>query len=405
MVQKVDIVIAGGGAAGLSLAIAIKAVAGNTLSVAICDPDIARDDRGDSRAYAVVAGAVRFFQSIGTWEAMAPHAEPMRGMEITDSSLEELVRPLMLEFHQPDDAGEFARMVPNRAILAALKSRANALAIPLLAAPVERFELQGARILAHTAQKTYAARLLVTADGRSSKLRQQAGIAYYGWAYEQTAIVGTISHSLPHEGIAVQHFLPSGPFAMLPLEGGYQSSIVWSEEPETARSLIAGEAEDLLREVDLRSAGRFGSVTALEGAQGFPLSLGVARSFVGPRLALLGDAAHGLHPLAGQGMNYGLRGAASLAETILDAARLGLDIGADAAIAPYESRRRPDVMGIALATETLNRLFSTDLGAVRMVRDLGLGVVNRLPALKGRLMREARGDSARAPRAFRGQPL
>lgn len=249
------------------------------------------------------------------------------------------------------------------------------------------------------------ARLLVAADGRASRLREQAGIAYYGWAYPQSAIVGTITHSLEHEGIAVQHFLPSGPFAMLPLKGGYRSSIVWCEPPEVAKRLLAGDPDDLLREVDLRSAGRFGVVTEIADAAAFPLSLGVARQFVGPRLALLGDAAHGIHPLAGQGLNYGLRGAASLAETILDAARLGLDIGSEAALAPYERARRPDVISIALATETLNRLFSTDLGPVKMVRELGLGLIERMPGLKQRMMQQAAGANALAPRAFRGESL
>jgi 2-octaprenyl-6-methoxyphenol hydroxylase len=336
---------------------------------------------------------------------MADAAEPMRGMEITDSSLEELVRPLLLEFQPKPEAGEFAQMLPNRAILAALKARAQALGIPFHLAPVDRFRIEGSRIIAEAAGNAFSARLLVAADGRGSKLRNEAGIAYFGWSYPQTAIVGTIRHSLPHDGIAVQHFLPSGPFAMLPLKGGYESSIVWSEAPEAAARYLAGDPGDLLQEVDLRAAGRFGTITAFEGVQAFPLSLGIARSFVGPRLALLGDAAHGMHPIAGQGLNYGLRGAAALAETILDAARLGLDIGSEAALAPYESGRRPDVMAMALATESLNRLFSTDLGPVRMIRDIGLGLVNRVPGLKRRIMAEARGAGRLAPRAFRGETV
>lgn len=405
MADHFDIVIAGGGAAGLALALALRQAAGDALSVAVCDPELARDGRGDSRAYAIVTGAIRFFEGVGAWRAMADAAEPMRAMEITDSSLEELVRPLMLEFDARAAAGEpFAQMLPNAVILAALSDRARELGVPMRHHGVERFRCEGSRIALETADGPISARLLVAADGRGSRLRQQAGIPYYGWAYPQTAIVGTITHSLPHEGVAVQHFLPSGPFAMLPLKGGLQSSIVWSERPDIARDLLAGDVDDLLRAVDQRAAGRFGVVRDIAGVQAFPLSLGVARRFVGPRLALLGDAAHGMHPLAGQGLNYGLRGAAALAETILDAARIGLDIGSDAALAPYEAGRRPDVMAIALATESLNRLFSTNLGPVRAIRDIGLGLFNRLPGLKERAMREAQGAGRWAPRAFRGEP-
>ena len=401
MTDRVDLAIAGGGAAGLALALALKAEAGPTLAVAVCDPDLAHDLRGDSRAYAIVRGASSFLDSFGAWEAMANEAQDMRGMEISDTSLEDLVRPAPLEFGDFDDCEPFARMVPNRIILAALLDRAKALGVRLIPEAVTSFALTATRIEARMTGTTLSAGLLVAADGRASTLRQQASIPYYGWRYNQTAIVGTITHSLPHEGIAVQHFLPAGPFAMLPLKGGNQSSIVWSEEPATARRLLAGEPDDLLREIDIRAAGRFGVVTAIERAQGFPLSLGVARRFVATRLALLGDAAHGLHPLAGQGLNYGLRGAASLAETILDAARLGLDIGSEAALQPYESARRADVMSIALATEALNRLFSTDIGPVRALRDIGLGLVNRLPGVKRGLIREAQGAGRLAPRAFR----
>lgn len=409
MTERFDLVVAGGGAAGLSLALAVKHAAGKGLSVAICDPALAAGARGDSRAYAIVHGAQRFFDSFGAWEAMAPHAQAMRGMEITDSGLEELVRPLMLAFDEPKEGEPFAEMLPNRIILAALMQRLKALDIAVLTSGVDTFSLEGSRIEARIGARTLSARLLVAADGRASKLREQAGIPYFGWKYPQTAIVGTIRHSLSHDGIAVQHFLPSGPFAMLPLKGadglGCESSIVWSEEPEVAARCLGMEPQDLLAEIDRRAAGRFGTVSAFHELEAFPLSLGIARFFVGPRLALLGDAAHGMHPLAGQGLNYGLRGAAELAATLLDAARLGLDIGSDEALAPYEAGRRPDVMAMATATEGLNRLFSTDLGPVRTIRDVGLGLVNRMPRLKARFMREAAGAGTLAPRAFRGLPL
>ncbi|MCA0425683.1 MAG: FAD-dependent monooxygenase, partial [Proteobacteria bacterium] len=359
----------------------------------------------DARAYAIVAGAQRFFASLGVWDAMAAAAEPIRRMEITDSSLEEIVRPLLLDFTpRPDQPDTFAAMVPNGIILSALLEKARESDIALLPTEITGTRPDGARRIADTATGPLRTRLLVAADGRGSRLRSAAGIAYYGWPYHQTAIVGTISHSLPHEGVAVQHFLPSGPFALLPLPGN-RSSIVWSEAPDIAQRILALDPDDLVAEVDRRAAGRHGIVTAIEGASAFPLSLGIARSFVGERLALLGDAAHGYHPLAGQGLNYGLRGAAALAEAIMDAARLGLDIGSDTALGPYETGRRPDALAMAAATETLNRLFSTDLAPVRAIRDLGLGLVNRLPAMKQRLLAEAAGGSPLAPRAFRGEAI
>lgn len=398
--ERVDVLIAGGGAAGLALALALRQAAGNALRVAVADPAVETTSRGDSRAYAVVAGARRFLAGFGAWEAMAEAAEPIRRMEITDSGLEEIVRPLMLDFEQDKGIDSFAHMVPNRIILEALLDRAKDAGVRLLPLDVTGTCIEGQWRIAETADGGIAARVLVAADGRQSRLRLAMGIPAYGWSYPQTAIVGTISHSLPHEGVAVQHFLPAGPFALLPLRGN-RSSIVWSEHPDVARRMLALDADDLVAEVDRRAAGRHGTVTAIEGASAFPLSVNVARSFVGPRFALLGDAAHGYHPLAGQGLNYGLRGAAALAEAIVEAARLGLDIGSEQALAPYEAGRRPDAMAMVAATEVLNRLFSNDAGSIRTLRDVGLGVVNRLPPLKRRLLAIAAGDSALAPRAFR----
>jgi len=202
----------------------------------------------------------------------------------------------------------------------------------------------------------------------------------------------------------VQHFLPAGPFAMLPLTGN-RSSIVWNERPDVARRLAALPAGERLEIVAARAAGRFGTVTDFTDVATFPMSIGIARRFAGERIALVGDAAHGFHPIAGQGLNYGLRGAAALAETILDAARMGLDVGSGAVLERYEAERRPDVMALAAATEVLNRLFSTDSGAVRAVRDAGLAVVQRLPGLKSMLISAAAGDRSPAPRTFRGLPL
>lgn len=404
MTERFDLVVAGGGAAGLSLALAIRSVAGSSLRIAVCDAGLTEAARGDSRAYAIVAGARRFFDAFGAWQAMAPHAEPMTRLEITDSSLEDIVRPALGEFAGDEVDGPFAHMLPNGVILAALMQRARETGLELIAEPVASFSRADGRIEAQTAGRRLGARLLVAADGRGSRLREQAGIAYFGWRYNQTAIVGTLHHSLPHEGVAVQHFLPAGPFAMLPLKG-HTSSIVWNETPQTARRLLTLGADDLLAEVDRRAAGRFGTVTALTGVSSFPMSIGIARSFVAERFALVGDAAHGFHPIAGQGLNYGLRGAAALAEGVLDATRLGLDIGSPTVLEGYEQARRADVMGMVVATEGLNRLFSNDSGPIRLIRDAGMGLVQRLPGLKQAFMATAAGSRGLGPRAFRGLPL
>lgn len=405
MTERFDLVIAGGGAAGLSLAAAVKSVAGPALRIAVCDVAAQKAHRGDSRAYAIVAGARRYFEACGAWAAMASHAVAMERLEISDTALEDVVRPALAEFAEPLEGGQpFSHMLPNGVILDALSARVAALGITVIAEPVTAFLPVESRVQVTTPQRTLSARLLVAADGRGSRLREQAGIAYYGWRYNQTAIVGTIHHTLPHEGVAVQHFLPSGPFAMLPLKGN-TSSIVWNERPDVAERLLRRSPEDLVVEVDRRAAGRFGTVTAITGVEAYPMAIGIARSFIADRFALLGDAAHGFHPIAGQGLNYGLRGSAALAEAILDAARNGLDIGSETVLSAYEQARRSDVMTMVAATEGLNRLFSNDSGPIRLVRDAGLGLVQRLPALKQRFMAAAAGDREPAPRAFRGLPL
>ncbi|HRJ69282.1 MAG TPA: FAD-dependent monooxygenase [Beijerinckiaceae bacterium] len=402
MSERIDLIIAGGGAAGLSLALAVHVASDGALTVAVCDPALSASHRGDSRAYALVAGARRFLDSLGAWQGMAAAAEPITGMDITDSGLNEPVRPLILNFGGERPDGEpFAHMVPNGAILAALTRRAQEVGIRLVGRPVEAVERSPRRVRVRADACQFDAPLLVAADGKASALRQQAGIPFYGWDYGQTAIVGTISHSLPHQGRAVEHFLPAGPFAMLPLPGN-ACSLVWTERTVDARRFLAMPQEDLIDQIDRRAAGRFGVITAVRDIGGFPLSLGIARSFVAERLALLGDAAHVMHPIAGQGLNYGLRGAAALAETIVDSARVGLDIGSPVALEPYERSRRSDVVRMALATDALNRLFSNDAGPLRLLRDVGLGLVERAPRQKDWFIAEAAGETAAAPRAFRG---
>ena len=248
------------------------------------------------------------------------------------------------------------------------------------------------------------ARLSVAADGARSKLRTLADIPAYGWDYDQSGIVATIAHEIDHEGAAEQHFFPAGPFAILPLPGR-QSSIVWNESRADARALVGLEPDDFVRQLELRFTPKLGAIRLASRAEAFPLRYQVARRFVGERLALIGDAAHVVHPLAGQGLNLGLRDVAALAETIVGALRLGLDPGRPAALADYQRARRFDVAASGMGMDLMNRLFSNDLGPLRFVRDLGLRLVDRAPLLKDRLILEAGGAGREAPRLLRGAAL
>ena len=248
------------------------------------------------------------------------------------------------------------------------------------------------------------ARLAVAADGARSKLGALAGVAAIGWDYDQAGIVATIAHERDHEGRAEQHFLPSGPFAILPLPGR-RSSIVWNERRADARALLKLDPEDLMRELEVRFTPKLGEIHLASPVEAFPFRFQVARRFVGERLALVGDAAHVVHPLAGQGLNLGLRDVAALAETIVGEMRLGLDPGAPAPLAAYERRRRFDVAASGLGLDALNRLFSNDFAAVRFLRDLGLRIVDRAPALKDMLIAGAGGAGGGAPMLLRGLSL
>jgi len=268
--------------------------------------------------------------------------------------------------------------------------------------------------VALTGGEVMPAALLVAADGARSRLREQAGIGWISWPYRQSGIVATIVHERDHEGRAVEHFLPSGPFAILPLKSEAQSdgsvkhrsSIVWTERSENVPALLESGADDLLAELERRFGLGLGRIAFETRPQAHPLAFGVARSFVAERLALLGDAAHLIHPIAGQGLNLGLHDAAALAEIVADAMRLGMDPGGPDVLAQYERARRADITAMGAMTDGLNRLFSNDFLPLRLIRDLGLGLVDRMPGLKRFFIREAAGlRDGSAPRLLRGEAL
>jgi len=403
-----DVLIAGAGFAGLALAIALRQGLGDSFSVAVADPALGRAGRADDlRASAIAAAARRLFETIGVWQAVEDKAQPILDMAVTDSRLSDAMRPTFLTFVGEVEAGEpFAHMVENASLQQALIEKAKQEGVELLAAAVSDFEISGERIVVRLEGNDAAisARLLVAADGAHSSIREQAGIATHGWDYQQAGIVTTVEHERDHNGRAEEHFLPAGPFAILPLKGR-RSSIVWTEEANEAARIVALSDEEFHAELEKRFGLHLGEINAVGGRRAYPLGLYVARAFIAERIALIGDAAHVIHPIAGQGLNLGLRDVAALAEAIADAARLGLDVGGAQVLDRYQQWRRFDTMAMGLATDGLNRLFSNRSDVLRVVRDVGLGLVERAPALKTLFIREAAGLTGEVPKLLRGEAL
>ena len=424
--ESTDVVIAGGGFAGLALAIALRQGLGDSFKVVVADPALGKSRADDplrrsasaasARASAIAAAARRLFETIGVWDKIANDAQPILDMVVTDSKLQDAVRPTYLTFVGEIEPGEpFAHMIENHLLLDALVERANAEGVELRAVAVANFAAGANRIEVRCADSprcragvadgaSFTAKLLIAADGARSAIREAAGIQSHGWNYRQSGIVTTVAHERDHHGRAEEHFLPAGPFAILPLKGR-RSSIVWTEERHEAERIVALPDNEFHDELERRFGLRLGEIEAVGPRHAYPLGLAVARSFVAERLALIGDAAHVIHPIAGQGLNLGLRDVAALAETIADAARLGLDPGGPDVLERYQRWRRFDTMAMGVATDGLNRLFSNRSDALRLVRDVGLGLVDRAPALKRLFIREAAGLTGEVPKLLRGEAL
>ncbi len=401
-----DLVIAGGAASGLALAAAVKQAVGDGAAVVVVDPIPAQAPRSRSplRTIAIAEGPRRLLAQVGAWDAIETKAQPIVKMTIMDGGVRDAVRVPHLQF-DASEGGPLAHMAFNDDVVASLSALCDRLGVVRIAGSIARWR-PGKRIaeLGLGDGRTLHARLAVAADGARSKLRTLADIPAYGWDYDQSGIVATIAHEYDHDGAAEQHFLPAGPFAILPLPGR-QSSIVWNESRADARALVALDEDDFVRQLELRFTPKLGALRLELRVEAFPLRFQVARRFVAERLALIGDAAHVVHPLAGQGLNLGLRDVAALAETIVGALRLGLDPGRPPALADYQKARRFDVAASGIGMDLMNRLFSNDFGPLRFVRDLGLRLVDRAPLLKDRLIVEAGGAGREAPRLLRGAAL
>jgi 2-octaprenyl-6-methoxyphenol hydroxylase len=437
--RHVDVLVAGAGIVGLTLAIALRqslgaagsGAAGSSasFSVAVADPALA-GTTGDGRATAIVAAARRLLTTIGVWDSVP--AQPILDMVVTDSALDDTVRPTFLTFAGDVEPGEpFGHMVENAPLTAALVAKARDERVALhpfavrLPSPLWGGVGGGGSEIKESAlpislsldRRSYSsidvelgdgqplsATLLVAADGARSAIRECAGIAVHGWAYGQSAIVTTVAHERDHGGRAEEHFLSAGPFAILPLTGR-RSSIVWTEEAREAERMVALPDHDFHAELERRFGLHLGEIEIIGNRSAHPVGLWVARSFIAERIALVGDAAHVIHPIAGQGLNMGLKDVAALAEVIVDAVRLGLDPGSVAALERYQRWRRFDTMAMGVATDGLNRLFSNKSDVLRLARDVGLGVVDRWPALKQLFIREAAGLAGEVPKLLRGEAL
>lgn len=400
-----DIIIVGGGLNGPALALALAAE-GFRVTVIDALPLPERSDPSfDGRAYALALGSVRLLRALGLWPAIADHAQPMLQIKVTDGRAGEGPSPWMLAFdHAEIEEGPMGWMVEDRHLRRALLDALTAHpAITHLAGnTVVEQAVTPAGVTATLADGSrIEGALLIGCDGRQSGTAARAGITRTAWGYGQTAVVCAVAHERPHDGIAHQFFMPSGPLAILPLTGN-RCSIVWSETTDRATALLGMSDGDFLDA--LRPAfGSFLGDIALAGERwGYPLGLSLANAMVADRVALVGDAAHGVHPIAGQGLNAGLRDVAALVDVLSAARQRGEDPGSAAVLDRYAGWRRFDTATLALATDAFNRLFSNDNPLLRLARDAGLGVVNAVPALRRTFIREAAGLTGDLPRLMQG---
>lgn len=404
--SRCDVIIGGGGMVGMTLAVAL---ARGGLDVVVADPlpqAASLDAKFDGRVSALAYATVRMFGALGVWEHLAADAQPIKDILVTDGRIGGEPSPFSLHFDSAEvGAASLGHIVENRHIRAGLFAAAATLPNLRFVAPAALTDLKPTAhgIAATLANgETIDAALAVAADGRDSPMRDLMGLQVISWSYPQWGIVATVEHEKPHNGVAYEHFLPSGPFAILPLTGN-RSSLVWTEDEKLAPGMMKLDADGFDAEIARRFGGHLGATRAAGPRWSYPLKFHLARGFVTPRFALCGDSAHGIHPIAGQGLNLGLKDAAALTEVVLDAARLGLDIGNLASLQKYERWRRFDSFALSVATDGLNRLFSNDIAPLRLLRDVGMGIVDSIGPARRFFMRHAGGDVGRLPRLMKGE--
>lgn len=410
-----DTVIVGGGLAGGLAALALASRGFSSAVVDAGDPVTLRTAAFDGRTTAISYASARVFRRLGLWDAIAPHAGPIRDILVTDGRAKSrfddgAVSSFQLHFdsRELDDETPLGWIVENRTLRNVLFDAIEQEDAITLIAPAKRTGAEfdgGAATIELDDGRRLTASLVIAADGRFSSLRAEANIKTNQWRYNQSGIVATVAHERPHEGVAQEFFLPPGPFAILPMtpgrEGGhdkkYRSSLVWTEHSDAAPAYMALSDSEFRTEIENRFGPYLGAIEPAGPRWSYPLAFTLAQSYVAPRLALIGDAAHAIHPIAGQGYNLGVKDIAALADVLSDGRDVGLDIGALTVLQNYQQWRRFDSAALALGTDLLNRLFSNDIGPLRFARDIGIGAVSRIEPLRKFFMKQAGADAGTLP--------
>ncbi|MEX6632707.1 UbiH/UbiF/VisC/COQ6 family ubiquinone biosynthesis hydroxylase [Hyphococcus lacteus] len=406
MSQSFDIAIVGGGLSGGLAALALASKGFRCAVIDAGDPAKMRDAAFDGRTTAISYASARVFRRLGLWDQIAPHAEPIRDILVTDGRAKSRFdQGTVSSFHLHFDSRELGDdqplgwIVENRVLRNVLFDAIATKSDIALFAPAKRNAAKfqsGSAVVTLEDEREIRATLVVAADGRMSSLRAEANIKTNHWRYAQTGIVATVAHERPHEGVAQEFFLPGGPFAILPMTEN-RSSLVWTEKSDAALAYMALDENKFRIEIENRFGDYLGAVTPTGPRWSYPLAFTLAQSYVAPRLALIGDAAHAIHPIAGQGFNLGVKDIAALADVLGDGRDVGLDIGALTVLQNYQQWRRFDSAALALGTDLLNRLFSNDIAPLRIARDIGMGAVNAVTPLRKFFMRQAGADVGALP--------
>ncbi|WP_142637272.1 FAD-dependent monooxygenase [Ruegeria faecimaris] len=408
MEQSSDILIVGGGLNGPALALALAQTGHRVTVIDALAEKVRKNAAFDGRAYALALASQRLLEAIGVWSRVAKHAQPMLEIKVTDGHAGAGPSPFFMHFdHAEIEEGPMGFMVEDRHLRRAF--------LDAMAAEKAITQISGKTVVSQQTSGTGVSltlddgavvkgALLIGCDGRRSGTAERAGIKRTGWDYGQTALVCAIEHDLPHHGIAHQFFMPPGPLAILPLTGN-RSSIVWSERTEMAKRINALPEEDYLQVLRPRFGDFLGEIRLAGDRFTYPLNLTIANSFIGERMALVGDAAHGMHPIAGQGLNAGLRDVGALAEVLTLAGRRGEDISSPLVLERFQEWRRFDTASLAMATDVFNKLFSNDNPLLRIGRDIGMGVVGSLPGLRRGFVREAAGLTGDLPKLLQGRAI
>ena len=403
--DRADVIIFGGGLVGLALASALDSSGVSTIMVDPADPAPRSEASFDGRTSAVSSSSMRMLETIGLADHLAEPGCPIWRIAVADG-----LKPGGLHF-DPDDNEPLGFMHQNRHLRAALQARAEAgkniwLMWKSRVTDVDRGD-HGVVVSLEDGRKL-SAPLLVAADGRNSRTREAAGINVARWRYDHQAIVSVLRHERPHEHVAYEIFYPTGPFALLPMNddaGGHRSAIVWSVPQEDAAGWLSLNDDDFAAEAEAAMGGFLGKIVMLAPRSTFPLGFHHAAQMTSQRLALVGDAAHAIHPIAGQGLNLGFRDAAALTQVLVEGARLGLDLGDAQLLDRYQRWRSLDALSVAFATDSLTRVYGIPGATASAVRRFGMGLVGRISPLRNKLMSEARGTSGELPLLLRGLPI